>query len=823
MHSTLIFPGIGNREWNCFENSNSCEARFVPHGLASIASYARTEGHSIDAIDMRRLHGWEEFDNQIDARSPGVFAISSMSVDYGIAQEAIKRIKRIHSGSAVIMGGVHATVALDDIAGNHDIDFIITGEGEISFSRLLRDLDGNRSVARIIHGIKPDIDTLPFADRDLFGFVQGEMKTPWLPHMYPPFISIIASRGCPHRCAFCQPAERAVFGGRARIRSVENVIEELRYLRERYQFRSLLIHDDYFAFNPAWVDRFCDSYRQNGFDQSFTCQVRSDFVVKNEDLVIKMADSGLSCFMIGFESGSQRVLDFVKKDISVEMNRRAVEICHRLGIRIFANYMMGIPTETPREVFDTVEFIRWARPEYPSPAFFTPHPGSELYDYCKAHDLSLIQSYKSYARNPTEPKIKGVDYEFLNFAVQRSMEFKIDKELIRLRSITVPDEEIKKKESALLQRKDNLNKQHEYYGSKFLNNKINIKNSNVNKKVAGHGRVLVTGGTGFIGSALVLRLHEMGLPVTVLTRNRNNRNAMYFASRGVDITEGSVENEASIAGLTGFETIFHLAVFQGLSGPELARVNIEGTRNVLDMAIRNKVRKFIFASSIEAQGPSTDPSSPLNEEDPCHTVSEYGSSKLEGEKIIQQYMQKEGLNAIMARIGNVYGKHGLSFIHAMSTAIIEKNILLAALPLFAERLVQPIYVEDLAAALVHAGVEGNGMSGVFNFTGHLPVTVHQWFMDLAALLGLEEHISDAMTGQVDRRDIPALRKSHPHINYFLSGDEPSVHRVYSDTKLLQTIGEYQTYNLQKGLAYTIDHYRRAGVFNAYLTAQGASA
>jgi len=83
---------------------------------------------------------------------------------------------------------------------------------------------------------------------------------------------------------------------------------------------------------------------------------------------------------------------------------------------IWANYMMGIPTETKEEVMDTVKMIREVDPDYFSPSFFTPHPGTDLYDYCVEHDLSLVADYDSYRRNPTEPKIKGQDYEFLKWA-----------------------------------------------------------------------------------------------------------------------------------------------------------------------------------------------------------------------------------------------------------------------------------------------------------------------------------------------------------------------------------------------------------------------
>jgi hypothetical protein len=118
--------------------------------------------------------------------------------------------------------------------------------------------------------------------------------------------------------------------------------------------------------------------------------------------------------VIGFESGSQRMLDFMHKDTTVEQNFEAAEICHKLGIKIWANYMVGLPTETKEEMQATFDMIRKIKPEKPSGAFFTPIVGTELYDYCKQHGLMVSEDPAVLgSRNPSVPKIKGVDYKWL--------------------------------------------------------------------------------------------------------------------------------------------------------------------------------------------------------------------------------------------------------------------------------------------------------------------------------------------------------------------------------------------------------------------------
>jgi radical SAM superfamily enzyme YgiQ (UPF0313 family) len=201
---------------------------------------------------------------------------------------------------------------------------------------------------------------------------------------------------------------------------VENVLAELTELVSNYNIASFMFHDDCLTEDRDWVMEFTDRYIAEGFDMPFFCQTRADILVRHEDMVERMAQAGLRGYFVGFESGSDRVLKFIRKGTTVEQNLEAARICRKYGITIWANYMMGIPTETKEEVMETVRMMKDIDPDYYSPAFFTPHPGTDLYDFVVEHDLSRITDYDSYRRNPTEPKIRGQDYEFLKWAMQES-------------------------------------------------------------------------------------------------------------------------------------------------------------------------------------------------------------------------------------------------------------------------------------------------------------------------------------------------------------------------------------------------------------------
>jgi GT2 family glycosyltransferase len=224
-----------------------------------------------------------------------------------------------------------------------------------------------------------------------------------------------------YHCTFCQPAEQEIFGKRVRKRSVDNILDELEYLIREYGMHSFMIHDDCFTQYYSWVEEFCRKKKERGLTQPFACQSRASIICKRPDLLKELTDVGLKLVYIGFESGSDRVLQFIKKDTTALENLEAGRICRELGLRIFANYMFGLPTETEEEMKETALMMQAIQPDYFSPAVFTPAPGSELYTYCKERDLILINSSEGYRRDASSgPKIKGVDYTYVSKMVALS-------------------------------------------------------------------------------------------------------------------------------------------------------------------------------------------------------------------------------------------------------------------------------------------------------------------------------------------------------------------------------------------------------------------
>ena len=411
MKLLLIYPGLVDG----FDSyRKGCD--WFNHGVGMISAVLKDAGHRVDYLDCRTCRDWAEVRQRIAASSFEAALISVATVDFDAARKLAGFIREVSPGARIVAGGPHATLLTDEMQALPEFDCIFTHEAELSLPELLA---GSAEWPRVVKGAMPEeLDRLPFVDRSLAP--AGE--TPWFWGLPRPFFTITASRGCPYRCTFCQPAERYVFGNRVRKRSVENLLAELELLAGDYGMRSFMIHDDCFTQFPEWVEAFCRAKQGRGLNQPFACQTRADIVCQRPEMMASLAAAGLKWVLIGFESGSDRILSFIKKGTTVAQNLEAAAICRRLGIKVFANYMFGLPTETPEEMRQTAEMIRTIAPEICSPAVFTPAPGSELYDYCKERELILISASDGYRRNfDSGAKIKGVDYDLVRRMVRLSL------------------------------------------------------------------------------------------------------------------------------------------------------------------------------------------------------------------------------------------------------------------------------------------------------------------------------------------------------------------------------------------------------------------
>ena len=233
--------------------------RQIHPGLCLLSAVCKkNDFRDIALIDLRELAGWEEFRDAIRRLKPDVVGVTSMSPDFKYATKCMEITKEVDKNIKTIIGGIHPSVKTEDAVKNKNIDYIITGEGEIALPKLLNDIKEKRPGERVVKGEMSDLEKLPFIDRELFDC----LETPYDFFLPLPFFTVLAGRGCSYSCKFCSPVGKIMHGSSIRRRSVDNVIEELKHLKCTYGFKSLMFWDDCFTEDKDWVGEFCDKYKK---------------------------------------------------------------------------------------------------------------------------------------------------------------------------------------------------------------------------------------------------------------------------------------------------------------------------------------------------------------------------------------------------------------------------------------------------------------------------------------------------------------------------------------------------------------------------------
>ncbi len=336
-------------------------------------------------------------------------------------------------------------------------------------------------------------------------------------------------------------------------------------------------------------------------------------------------------------------------------------------------------------------------------------------------------------------------------------------------------------------------------------------------KIMASNHIIITGGAGFIGSHLSSRLLSAGARVTILTRRVGSPRAVQLARQGAKVIPCDLSSPAGVPSPDTFspaQIFVHLAADVSISNPGLRATNVEGTRRALSLATALKVPYFVYASSIEAQGPGSDREVPLSEEAPCRPVSDYGASKVEAEGLVLNWSYPQNRHGLILRIGNIYGPGSAWFLQPCLMSLIGAIPIRHVWPLLQHRTFQPLYIDDLIEGVMRAVAKQ--LDGVYNITGEERVSIGAYLQKLADLTELREQL--ARIQMPPDGSEPATRPIAPDFAYILMGNQEQCHRVYDNAKLRTQIGEYARWSLVRGLAATLSWYQTSGGLPALLSA-----
>lgn len=350
-----------------------------PLGLGFLISVLCNAGHKVFFIDnYLQPSDFLETDyliaNQIDY--VGIYADT---ICYRDTRRMLNSLQTLRDrglwNGKIVVGGPHTSADLGSIPDF--VDHIVIGEGEQAILDII-----SGCAPRIVQApLVENLDGLPSPAWDYFVNLPYDFTADWIP--VEPVFTMNTSRGCPFQCTFCSVA--SVWGRRYRYFSAERVLNDVKYLVEKYRAKGIYFREDNFSANRRRVIEFCNGLLEQGINVQWMCETRADSL--DRELIELMHKAGCVAFYIGVESGSQRVLDFLRKGITIEQIEAVFRWCSEIGVNTYASFIVGVPTETPKERQLNREFAKKIRATTTGFNIFVGIPRSPLYEYVLEHSL----------------------------------------------------------------------------------------------------------------------------------------------------------------------------------------------------------------------------------------------------------------------------------------------------------------------------------------------------------------------------------------------------------------------------------------------------
>ena len=379
-------------------------------GLLYVAAHLEARGgvtpEIVDCPAERLDHAGLEA--RLRRAAPDVVGVTTLTFNLIDAWKVIRLVKRLHPTAKVCVGGQHVTLYPQETLELEGVDFVVHGEGERAFTRLVEAVrdgrgaeafaaipglgyrDGDRARVNPQQDRIEDLDQLPHPARHLVDLRRYDHVAAEGNHL----ATMQTSRGCPAKCLFCD-----IRMTRFRRRSAEHVLDELRDLVSRG------IDDVFFVDDTITIDRgrlleICELIERSGLKLHFKVSARVDTVKPHVLDALKRA----GCYRIhyGVESATPRLLAYLQKQTTPDKIRQAFAWTHEAGIGTFAYCMIGIPSESYHEMMQTVDFAIELDPDYAQFSICTPYPMTALYQRLLQEGAIPRDYWRDFARQPDE-------------------------------------------------------------------------------------------------------------------------------------------------------------------------------------------------------------------------------------------------------------------------------------------------------------------------------------------------------------------------------------------------------------------------------------
>jgi len=382
MRVLFIYPDLG-----------SFLPRHYQHGIGYLSAVLKNAGYQTRLFYLDKPWDDEQLIEDVKGFSPGLIGLSGTTHQFPYLVKLAKTLKLAFPQTLIICGGIHATLAPEDVLSHPGIDIVCIGEGEKAIVALANAIEQGRDFSAIenfwikqgdkviknpVCDLEEDLDRIPFPDREIFDYQkildQDGMR-----------LSLLVGRGCPFKCTYCaNQGKSELYKGKGRyvrFRSVDNVLAEISECEKKYQFKSLDFNDDIFTLNRSWLKEFFEKYPKR-FSYPFRVNIHAGTV--DEETYYQLSRAGCEMVRIGVESGSERVRrEIMNRRIRQEEIIQSFRWAENAGIKTWSFNMVGVPGETPEDALSTYNLNRELCPDHMQVSVFNPYPGTRLYELCR--------------------------------------------------------------------------------------------------------------------------------------------------------------------------------------------------------------------------------------------------------------------------------------------------------------------------------------------------------------------------------------------------------------------------------------------------------
>jgi anaerobic magnesium-protoporphyrin IX monomethyl ester cyclase len=372
---------------------------YPPRGTLYAASYLRNQGHSVGLFDAMLADSEMEWGQALDRERPRFAVLYEDNFNY-LAKMCLLRMRVAaftmiamarERGCTVIVAGPDATDHAEEYL-SRGADFVIHGEGELTLGELMDSLTGRGEVGLdSVHGLSfrdpatgaitstprrtdlKDLDSLPFPAWDLVDIPR--YRDLWYRRHGYYSMNLATSRGCPFHCNWCA---KPIWGQHYNVRSPDNVVAEMKWVKEAYNPDHIWFVDDILGVKPGWVQRFAGLVEERDLRMPFKSLCRVDLLLRG-DTIDALKRAGAATVWVGVESGSQRVLDAMDKGTRVEQATEVARRMHEAGIEIGFFLQFGYPGETRADIERTIRLVRDCRPDDIGVSVSYPLPGTKFH------------------------------------------------------------------------------------------------------------------------------------------------------------------------------------------------------------------------------------------------------------------------------------------------------------------------------------------------------------------------------------------------------------------------------------------------------------